>query len=415
MKIKPLLLLIVGWAILVNGCATRPGINSAPVEYSTDTISSITPVPVATDTPTPIPMLKECWEPEWQMVWANNHELRSMDEGPEGVFWFLTTSTLDRMSAEEESYQSFDLKKMLQCEKCQEIIYGPLVISASNEAWVGLSTGLLIVDKNGAWRQITAEEVLPSADKSWGWHVLLSDNDGNIWVSHKDNLCSFDSSRWQCHQIEGVWDTDEINGVRHDSLLNGIVSAVSGQDHQVWFGTVNGRIIWFDGKQFEVYNLLELLGRQGWFIGDLAFDRQTGKLWALNTSTEPGGGTGDPDYERMIGVLQRTPDGNWHTFKKMLFIARADLPYDRLTSIAITQDGTVWVGMARALALVYYDGQDWKTRDGKLLPIQREAGRRIPLKPDCSLPDDYVIDIFATGDGHLLIGNQVFAFINQRP
>jgi len=67
--------------------------------------------------------------------------------------------------------------------------------------------------------------------------------------------------------------------------------------------------------------------------------------------------------------------------------------------------------MTRGLGLVYYNGQDWKTFDGKLLPINMKAGARyFSGINSCDLPDDYIIEILATKDGHLLIANQIFGF-----
>jgi len=405
MKTRPSILLITCWVLLLNGCLSEPEIRTALEEVPIDTASS-TPVSIITNTPSPTPE-KECWEPDWQMVWANGHELRAIGEGPQDVFWFLSDSSLDRMSIKNEIYKFIEFSGILHCDNCRDIVNGTLAISTSGEAWIGLSTGLLIVDKDGAWRQIDIDEVLPFADKSLGLRVLLSDANGNIWVSNSNSICYFNGTDWNCHQIDGLQEKITIAGVEHEKTAE-IISAVSGQANQVWFGTKYGRVILFNGNDYDVYNLSELTDFNS-YIGSLAFDEKTGTLWALNTS----GGSKDT-----IGVFRRSSDGNWKTFRRDLFSSRPDQESfgQILKSIAVTHDGTVWLGMERGLALVYYNGVEWKTLDGESLPVKLSyySKPKLPNIDGCNLPDDYIVDIFAAENGNLIVGNQIFGFMYKK-
>jgi ligand-binding sensor domain-containing protein len=412
MKIKQLVFVILGCVCLLTGCVVfRPETKPTSTKDLTEA-TKLAIVPLVSNTPTSIPRKQRCWGSDWQYFWltseGNRGVLRNLGEGPDNIYWFLTDFALDKISDNKKI--SYKFQEILHCDKCQDILNGTLAISARGEAWLGLSTGVLIIDKNGEWRQITTEKVLPSANKALGLRVLLSDINGNIWISNSNNLCSFDGATWKCYQIDGLEEKYELNGIQHDNTA--VISAASGQANQVWFGTRTGRIILLNDKKFDVYNLNELIRPPPFNpeIGSMAFDKRTGELWALNTFGR--------NLEGSIGVFRRTSDGSWQTFRKdMFFSERGDSFYMPLTAITISEDGKVWVGMERGLALVYFDSLGWKTFDGKQLPLDLDARRAWSFSNiiGCDMPDDYVVDVLATRGGNLLIGNPLYGFMYQRP
>ena len=74
-----------------------------------------------------------------------------------------------------------------------------------------------------------------------------------------------------------------------------------------------------------------------------------------------------------------------------------------ITSITTTPDGKVWLGMIYRHGIVYFDGREWRTMQGDVLPYIAEE----PDAPrfhggDCVIPGDLTVDLAVTQDGDLL-------------
>jgi hypothetical protein len=399
---------LIIFALSSSGCLNREEFKTSSTKIPTkvDKVLPITPSPAS---------LRECWGPDWQIVWGNSQgnrgQLRSIKEGPKDVFWFLTDFALDKVVAQEKSYKFYRFQDLLHCEKCQDLVNDTFAISSKGDAWLGLTTGLLIIKSNGEWEQIPTQSVLPTAKQPLGLRVLLADNKGNIWVSNSDNLCFYNGSSWKCHQIDGLKEKYLINQTPYDETAE-ILSAVSGNGDQVWFGTQYGRIIFFDGNKFDVYNLNHLTDSSfsSINIGSMAFDNNTNNLWALNTRAGY--------FKGSIGIFRRDSNGSWQTFQKELFFTseRDENNFLPFTAITIAQDGKVWLGMDGGLALVYYDGRDWRTFDGSALPLGTEVKSSWNFSSimGCSLPNERIVDVLTAQNGGVIIGNQPFGFIYRR-
>ncbi len=375
-------------SFLLGACA------SAPVTVTTANaiipVASETPLE-ATSTPTApmvasTPEIPSCWkEPVWPIDPARRYDpygpLRDMEESPENVFWLLYYDALV-WQPDNGKASIFRFQEMLGCDKCQDIINGSMAVSPEGDAWLGLSTGLLVVDRQGAWKQIPVGEILPIPSDTSNVHVLLYDQNGNIWVSNRNRLCYYDGAEWVCKVL------DEVNVV---------LSAVSGKADQIWFAASFGKIIHFDDGEFAVYDLAEMSPSMYLSdIGSMAYDAQTDTLWAA--SLDPPGCS-----ESENGVIQRNADGDWSAYKKRLFAReQVDFCFYPLTSIAVTPDGKVWLGMVHRHGLVYFDGLDWRTLAGKKLPYISDT--QLPSDSKCALPEDYIVDLLVTHDGSLLVG-----------
>ena len=326
----------------------------------------------------------------WDWVWSGYEfgRVREIAESPSNILWVLHDNGLVRL-APDGMKRVFDLREMLGCEECMEIINGTLAISPDGNAWVGLSTGLLIIDKTGEWKTIATDVIVPQLEHPLEAYVLLTDKNGNIWVRIRNNLCSYDGKEWGCQPVKLRFESDRI------------MSAVMGQDDQIWFGTYEGEIIQFDQNEFLVIDVPE---KDFQNIRSLAFDHQTNTLWAVSSSVSK---YQEVNKNYPSKILQRTADGSLIFHETSLFLwdgSACDPPL--FTSVAITPDGIVWVGMFFCHNLIYYDGVNWKGLDGTTLPYANSEETEKTQENQCGLFGGYIVNVFVAEDGRLLFFDQ---------
>jgi len=180
-----------------------------------------------------------------------------------------------------------------------------------------------------------------------------------------------------------------------------VVSATEGLSGQIWFGTFEGRIILWDGGEFRV---LDFSGKDFKDIESLAFDRQRNILWALSLHFSQCDAVSDACPPK---ILQVGPDGSqmFHETEQFLVAGQSTCNPPAFTSIAVTPDGKVWVGMMFCHNLVSYNGKVWETVTSRTLPLSDTDWATVEQGGSCSL-GGYIANVFATKDGRLLIANQ---------
>jgi len=397
------LYLISCFIFLLSACASSAQsvspVTTAPLTLSvtaTPLVSFATSIePLTTPTNTPDPL--SCWNPLLISPDVENPTgfPVAIGEGLGNTIWVLYQNRVAQI-LNDGTTNLYKFQDLLNCGKCADVTNDTMAISSEGDAWIGTPTGLLIVKKNGEWEQIPTTEILPSAKESLGLKVLLSDKKGNIWVSNANTLCSYNGSSWKCKVNDGV---DEI------------ISAVDGKDDQIWFGTMYGKIILFDGKEYAVSDLRNLTDSPASMLVSLAFDEQADSLWAASSMISSCSDT--KRNSSSAAVFKRNPDGSWQTFAKDLFMKESNDSSGcggAPTSIAVAKDGKVWLGMTRQLALAYYDGVNWNALDKKVLPY--DLASPPSSTSSCLLPkDDWITDILVTRDGKLLVSNRFGVFM----
>ncbi len=403
------LYLILCFIFLLSACgSSAQGVSPVTIAPLTPSVTATPLVPFATSveprtTPTNTPDPLSCWNPLLISPDVENPTgfPVAIGEGLDNTIWVLYHNRVAQI-LKDGTVNLYKFQDFSDCGKCMDITNETMAISSAGDAWIGTPTGLLVVKKNGEWEEIPATKILPSAKESLGLKVLLSDKKGNIWVSNANTLCSYNGSSWKCKVNDGV---DEI------------ISAVDGKDDQIWFGTTHGKIILFNGKEYDVSNLNDFFDTpiSIKMISSVAFDGGTGSLWAASSTISS---CSDTKFNAAnFAVFRRNPDGSWQTFAKDLFMKESNDSSGcggAPTSIAVAKDGKVWLGMMRQLGLAYYDGVNWKALDGKVLPYDLASSSS--SNNSCVLPtDDWTTDVLVTRDGKLLVANRfgVFMYTGQ--
>jgi hypothetical protein len=391
---------LIGAALVASSCI--PATVTTPVSSETPYEVMTTPTASVAASPTELPSCWEAWHSVqgsecrpgpptcWETIaihYGPYGPPRALEGGPENGFWALYNDALIWQPDNGEA-SIFIFQEMLGCDKCWDIINGSMAVSTAGDAWLGMTTGVLVVDRQGAWKQIPVGEILPIPNNTSDVHVLLSDQNGNMWVSNRNRLCYHDGAEWVCNVL--------------DEVVH-ILSAVSGKADQIWFGASWTIIILFERGEYSYYDLAEMSPSMHLSdIGSMAYDPQTDTLWAA--SLDPPRCV-EGQFVDTNGVIQRNANGDWTAYKKSLFAREpGDLCWYTLTSIAVTPDGKVWLGMFHRHGLAYFDGLDWRTLAGKKLPYISDT-RHPPRYDDgkCVIPGDITVDLLVTRDGDLLV------------
>jgi hypothetical protein len=290
-------------------------------------------------------------------------------------------------------YTLYPFGEALGCGDCSNESNGTISIASDGTAWIGLRNGILELGGDGRVRFRGSAEVFPESEDEEGPLVLVVDTAGSVWASNTVGwLCHMEGEGWGCVNQSELPPAAHSLFPYTDWSIGPVVSGVRGQDDQIWFGTGRGVILNYQSGTYAVQDLNELFPGFISRIGAMAFDEQTGTLWAVET-TPPDCAEGHL-YESM-GVFSRGSDAQWLAFEKSLFSTGIeDACWGVFSSIAVTQDGRVWAGMVMRHDLVYYDNEDWYSVRGEPLP----STSSVPWT-SCS----YVVDLAPTASGHLLV------------
>lgn len=181
---------------------------------------------------------------------------------------------------------------------------------------------------NGDWWKITVAEISARQPLWQSWPELGADfkylaaaPDGAVWAVGPTHLARFEGEAWQQWPAPAGWSPD--------SFQPGNLAATANGD--VWLGA--GQVYRFDGSGWTPYGPAEGLPDEP--IKGIAADAG-GRLWAISSA-----------------VLNRFEGDGWQA---------APVPDSpRLTGLAVTPDGVVWLAIEGSAAggVYQFDGQNW--------------------------------------------------------
>lgn len=330
MKTKINFYLLICFAVFINGCTTKENAvfstENASIRPPTMTASALPVIPTKSEpTLTSLPTLTmdELWS-QWEHIAIEiPPENLALGEGPSGVYWILGTDTITRLVSKTNNYDIYKFHDLIGCDKCQDVVNGTLVVSSKGDAWVGLTNGVLVIQGDGIWRYIPLEDISPlkslkdeSNDHYWSaLRVLLEDKHGSVWISYANTLCFLDVLPWKCKTFDDLNETSTIAGIT-STTADHIVSAVSGHDEQIWFGTQHGKLILYDEGVFSSMEDLRTSSNKLLNAGDMAYDNKNDVLWIINTEPPHCDAEGNDDA---TGVARKDSNGNWVTFERKFF------------------------------------------------------------------------------------------------
>jgi hypothetical protein len=241
-----------------------------------------------------------------------------------------------------------------------------LIQSAGLPQWVGTSRlggGTLINYHIRDWKSsYTSVSSIAAAPDGALWF-------GTTSMAGAKGIYRFDGSRWT-HYPSWWQDLPHDDGMTCEDSVSAIAAAPDGA---LWFGCIGGALR-FDGKTWTPYITRE--GEADNSILSIAV-APDGALWF---------GTRDGGIRRFDGVQwtrftqRQAPDGPAN---------------DYVLSVAVAHDGALWFGTGRGVSR--FDGQHWThyTSQGASLGLEPEGD---------SLADDWVTSIAVTPDGALWLG-----------
>jgi hypothetical protein len=318
----------------------------------------------------------------------------SIREGQKGEIYILYRYGLVRFY--KDQVFEFDFKVLFKCEKCHS--FGKIAVLPNGDVWVSYSEGLLHIQEDTI-ELVPFEKVLPKHNVENSLLVLTFTPAGVLWVSDNDgHVCQY-NKRWTCYQPI----------VMKDDTPDSVKAAVAIGEDQIWFGSYRGIIVEYENGVWKLYDLPKMFPQYPEWkeIGSMAYDKNTGRLWAVNT----GGPSCRMDGKRNpeIGVFSKTKEGKWTIYSYDLFDRFTDNDcLGKLGAITIDANSRVWLAMENRYGVVSFVGKDWKTLSGKILPagqlIDRGQERKTHVNEKCQLDEDeYIFDIYAPARGGLLM------------
>lgn len=221
-------------------------------------------------------------------------------------------------------------------------VTGIVYQDAENAFWIGTDEGLNRF-KDGKITQYTTNQGLAANFVT----SLLKDSDGNLWIGTMAGLNRLSPSG------------DIASYSVKDGLLDPIVLSMMEDDHGIiWVGSNNGLNQW-DGKKFTAVS-----GMLRGTVFSMVQDRQ-GTVWVATR-----------------GGLKYFKNGMAGNYEQ-----KDGLPTDRLASLHIDEEGTMWIGTSGA-GLVRF-------QSGKFRTIRSRDGLRV----------DSIASIVEDSDKHLWLGS----------
>jgi ligand-binding sensor domain-containing protein len=208
-----------------------------------------------------------------------------------------------------------------------------LTRGADSSVWVGTSSGLARIDKDGHWQtysKTTTQGRLPD-DRV---EALAPGADGSLWVGTAGGLARLDK--------DGHWQTYS-QASTHGRLPDDRVEALArGADGSLWVGTYGGLAQLDKDDHWQTYSKTTTQGR---LPDDRVATLARGADGSLWVGTEG-------------GLARLDKDRHWQTYSKAS--TKGGLPDDGVWSLAGGADGSIWVGMVSGLARLDKDGH-WQT------------------------------------------------------
>lgn len=226
------------------------------------------------------------------------------------------SSNYIRQSTSADGNMIFNTGDSVQFYDVNAQQFGPSIATPSNlgngatlqlngKIYMGTSYAYLYQYSNGQWTQL-GQNVLPNGEVD----VLKADKDGNLWLGGRDFLAKYDGQHFTVYDASNslpIFNSLYIRDIYCDSTHNSIwVASYSGilrlqngtftmyndsltpgiqqyydavstiqedAHHNIWFGTVYGGLLKFDGTDFSSMLLPYHVGNQ--VVTGLAFDQDT--------------------------------------------------------------------------------------------------------------------------------------------
>ena len=209
--------------------------------------------------------------------------------------------------------------------------------------------------------------------------AVAQDAQGFMWIGTQGGLARFDGYRFRIYTHRDG-DPSTLPG----DVISALVLDAAGR---LWVGTFTGEVAWYDAAIDGFHTVSEPAGtppRGG--VNTLSRDGADGVWIASNTGLEHIDGKGAITlYTHREGDL-------------------TSLPSDRIRTVRVTRDGTVWAATYRGLVRKPANSETFED-----IPLVGLAGGRI---------DDVVIDLVEASDGHLwfiTFQSQVGRVADNRP
>jgi ligand-binding sensor domain-containing protein len=259
---------------------------------------------------------------------------------------------------------------------------------------------------------------------------IVGTRSGSVWFAYSDKLGNFNSSEWQvfpydvhCIKVdshENVWIITEEGEIKYFDgidwlnfeiplLMNTSINAkaleISESEDYMWFG-YDGGLLKYDKGEWSIYECLENLC---FGVEEIAITNDM-KVWMrTRTSIIEFDGenfnrvTPEENY-RYISELSSVPDGSIWFSGSGIVTQIKDGKWTRfslgvpLTSLYVTQEGSVWVGSLDSFGLAFLKGQEWITIDGYevsyFIDHERESYTSFPFRGVFSIYEDINGDIW---------------------
>jgi signal transduction histidine kinase/ligand-binding sensor domain-containing protein/FixJ family two-component response regulator len=220
------------------------------------------------------------------------------------------------------------------------------------DLWIGTGSGISRYD-GASWTTFRTDDGLPN---DWIWSALY-DRDERLWFGTDDGVTRYDEETWRTYAVSPS----------AGALIGG---GTIDQEGRLWFGSIRGILLSFDGRQWTRHNGVEgAPGKTLWY----PFVDRDGRLWVQTESGaacfdgdrwqvygRPEGiesvaagynarfaqdGSGDIWFLQGMGVT-RFDGETWQTYT-----TRDGLAYASLFALEVDRQGRVWVGTPRGLSL----------------------------------------------------------------
>jgi len=208
--------------------------------------------------------------------------------------------------------------------------------------------------------------------------AMAQDSEGIMWIGTQGGLARFDGYRFRTY-LHRDGDPTSLPG----DVISAVLLDAAGR---LWVGTLTGEVAWYDPAIDGFRAVAQSVEQPRGGVNALARDGADGLWVACNTGLE------HVDAQGAV-VRYHHRDGD-----------PASLPSDRVRTVRVTQDGTVWAATYRGLARKRPDSESFEA-----IPLVGLAGGRI---------DDVVISLEEAGDGHLWFAtfqSQVGRMADDRP
>jgi ligand-binding sensor domain-containing protein len=204
-----------------------------------------------------------------------------------------------------------------------------LQLDGLGKLWVGTTYGGLFSFDGSNWVNYTN---FNSGLQDNYIRAIAFDTEANMWLATTEGISLFNGISWQ------QWNTSNSS-----MMTNNITSIAIGQEGKKYFGTINGGVVYFDqANNLSVFT-----------IANAGLPDNSSRSIAMDS-------LGNPWYASPAGglFLDNAYGGPWTNFN----VSNSMLPSNGLTSVAISQDQTIFIGSEQNGLIIRYEN-NWFNYD----------------------------------------------------